>query len=79
MSESAYPLNEHDATIVARALIHMNNYLVGEYEKIALAGEDVSDLLKEAARQQYTELSTELSKVHVDLANHFPSLRQPTA
>lgn len=74
-----YPLTEDEAKIIARALIHMNNYLVGEYEKIATADGSVSDLLKEAARQQYNELSSELSKVHVSLAQHFPSLTQPRA
>jgi len=70
-----YELNEDEAKVVARALIHLNNYLVGEYEKIAGA-ENVSDFIVNAARGQYNELSGELSKLHVRLAETFPVLRQ---
>lgn len=73
---NTFEVNEADAKVIARALIHLNNYLVGEYEKIAGA-ENVSDFIVSAARDQYNELSTDLSKLHVRLAEAFPVLRQP--
>jgi hypothetical protein len=74
--ETLVTLTENDAKVIARALTHMNNYLVGEFNKISLT-EGVSDFIVEAARAQYVELSTDLSKLHVELAQAFPVLRQP--
>jgi hypothetical protein len=71
-----YILTEEDAITVARALNHFNNYLVGEYQKIT-GKEEVSDLIKEAARAQYNELTRAGTELHIKLAETFPKLRQP--
>lgn len=72
-----YYLDETEAVVVARSLIHFNRYLLGEFEKIARSGDEVSDLIKEAARKQYQELSEPVTLLHMALAEKFPSLRQP--
>lgn len=73
---TSYALSEEEATTVARALIHFNNYLVGEFHKMH-GDENVSDLIKEAARNQYNELTRAGTELHLKLAETFPSLRQP--
>lgn len=73
---TTHELNEDDAKTVALALIHFNNYLVGEYEKIA-GGENVSEFIVNAARNQYNEIAEKVSKLHVALSETFPVLRQP--
>jgi hypothetical protein len=75
MVESYYALFEDDARVVARALIHYNNYLLGEFNKIS-DREEVSDLVKEAALEKYQERQTENTMLHVRLAETFESLRQ---
>lgn len=72
----SHELNEDEAKTAALALIHFNNYLVGEYEKIA-SSEGVSDLIVNAARNQYNEISEKVTKLHLALADTFPVLRQP--
>lgn len=71
-----YELTEDEAKVVARALIHWNSYLVGEYEKIAMT-ENVSEFIVAAARDQYNVLSNEASQLHVRLAEAFTVLKQP--
>lgn len=75
MTDITYALTEEEAKTVAVALIHMNNYLVGEFEKIR-ESDDVSAFIVEAARKQYNELAEGLSKLHVSLAQTFPVLGQ---
>lgn len=72
---TSYSLNEEEATTVARALIHFNNYLVGEFQKMT-GDENVSDLIKVAARDQYNELTRAGTELHMKLAETFPRLRQ---
>lgn len=72
-----FDLTEENAVIVQRALVHFSNYLSGEFQKIATSGENVSDLLKEAARQQYNELIQPVSELHIALVEKFPRLGQP--
>lgn len=78
MSES-FELSEDEAVIVQRAMVHFSNYLAGEFQKIATSGDSVSDLIKEAARNQYNELIQPVSELHIRLVNHFPRLKQQNA
>lgn len=75
MDEHVYNLFEEEAQTVARALIHFNNYLLGEYNKIT-GKEEVSDFVKNAALQEYQTLTQEGTQLHMRLAEAFPSLRQ---
>jgi len=70
-----YYLNEEEARTVARALIHFNNYLLGEFDKIT-GKEDVSDFILNAALQEYQTLTQAGTQLHMRLAEAFPGLRQ---
>jgi hypothetical protein len=67
-------LTQEDAQVVATALIQYNNVILSEYEKLMLAGEDVSQFLKDAAYQEYQRRSEEVTKFHTKLAQAFPKL-----
>jgi len=71
-----YNLFEEEAQTVARALIHFNNYLLGEFNKIT-EKEEVSDFILNAALQEYQTLTMAGTQLHMKLAEAFPSLRQP--
>jgi hypothetical protein len=71
----AYALDEQQAKTVATALIKYNDYLVGEFNKIANSP-DASDFVKAAAHQQYQMLAHDATQLHLSLADTFASLRQ---
>jgi len=64
------------AKTIAVALTVYNKKLVEEFEKIAYAGDDVSEFIKEAAHNRYQELTEAGTKLHVELAQNFPELTQ---
>lgn len=63
-----------DARTIAMALISHNQKLVAEYEKIAYAGENVSEFIKQAAIDSYNEMTKAGSELHTRLAQAFPEL-----
>jgi len=75
VDDETYYLTEDEAQTVARALIHFNNYLLGEFNKIT-DGEEVSDFIKNAALLEYQTLTQAGTQLHMRLAESFPSLRQ---
>ncbi len=70
-----YELSEEEAKVVAVALIHYANYLAGEAE--AISNDTSSEFVREAAYARYNKSVEGASKLHVSLAEHFPTLTQP--
>lgn len=75
MDKPVYHLFEGEAQTVARALIHFNNYLLGEFNKIT-EKEDVSDFIRNAALLEYQTLTQAGTQLHMKLAETFVGLRQ---
>jgi acyl dehydratase len=68
-------ITEKHAQVIARALIVANKKFAEEFEKIANTP-DVSNFIVEAAHNQYQELTNDMTRLHMELADAFPVLRQ---
>lgn len=67
-------ITEDDAKLIVRALMHVNQHYAGELDRIMVSDESV--YLKEAAVKQYNSDSEAFTKLHLRLAEVFPSLTQ---
>jgi hypothetical protein len=79
MTEEEYTLNAIEAITIAKALIHYNNHLLAEYNKIIdnFGGqEDASEFIRKAAVDEYQMLSQPATEIHIKLAEAFLALRQ---
>jgi uncharacterized membrane protein len=72
--EVPFLMSTSDATLIARALAYVNKKMAGELDRIMQS--DESEYLKEAAIKQYNADTEAFTKLHVELAQHFPELTQ---